>query len=767
MMADMELVATAAFGVEKVVQRELSKLGYEGKITQPGRILFPGDALAICKANLWLRSAERILVRLGTLSAPDFGQLFDGVRALEWEAWIPPEGEFPVRGRSHKSQLTSVPAIQSIAKKAVVERLRAGHHREELPETGNRYAIEVVLLDDEATLYLDTTGVGLHKRGYRTLVAEAQLRETLAAAIVQLSVWRPGRPLIDPFCGTGTIPIEAALIGRNIAPGLKRQFAAEKWPALEPRLWQQAREEARDLIEPPLSERIVATDIDPNALQLARHHAASAGVEGDIHFQERAFADLLSKRQYGCVITNPPYGERMGLDAEITALYRTIPLVLRRLPTWSHYLLTSRSDFEQLIGQQADRRRKLYNGRIECTLYQFLGPKPSSPQRKQGEPGKEAPSPVPPLPEGEGDRSGPPPQTGTGKKSKPVFGGLRPEAKRQAEEFANRLTKLARHLRRWPTKRGITCYRIYDRDIPEVPLVVDRYEDALHIAEYDRPHERTPAEHTDWLEHMVRAAAKALGVDRQRVFVKRRERQRGAAQYQRVSNESAALIAHEGGLKFKVNLSDYLDTGLFLDHRQTRAMVRSEAAGKRFLNLFGYTGAFSVYAAAGGAVSTTTIDLSPTYLAWAEKNMKLNGFLVAGQPPSPCTGEGDRRHRFVQSDAQSYVNSIPPGPRFDLVVVDPPTFSNSKRTGDDWDVQEQYAELLNSVAARLSDGGVIYFSTNFRRFKFDAELLPQLAAREISRQTIPEDFRNKRIHRAWRLVTSANRRDAVDMTNDE
>ena len=748
----MELVATAAFGVEKIVQRELSKLDYDGKITQPGRILYDGDPLAVCKSNLWLRCAERILIRLGSFPASDFGLLFDGVRALEWEAWIPADGEFPVRGRSHKSQLTSVPAVQSIVKKAIVECLRAGHHREELPETGSRYPIEVVLLDNEATLYLDTTGVGLHKRGYRTLVAEAQLRETLAAAMVQLSVWRPERPLIDPFCGTGTIPIEAALVGRRIAPGLNREFAAEAWPAIEAQLWKQAREEARDLIQPPLAERIVATDIDPHVLQLARHHASSAGVEGDIHFQEREFADLLSKRQYGCVITNPPYGERMGFDAEITALYQTVPLVLRRLATWSHYLLTSRSDFEQLIGQQADRRRKLYNGRIECTLYQFQGPKPGSPQRKQGEPSDELPPPLTP-----------PPRKGEGEKAKPVFGGLKPEAQRQGDEFINRLTKLARHLRRWPTKRGITCYRIYDRDIPEVPLVVDRYEDALHIAEYDRPHDRTPAEHADWLQHMVRAVAKALDIDRKRMFVKRRERQRGTAQYQRVSDESSVLIAQEGGLKFQVNLSDYLDTGLFLDHRQTRAMVRDEAAGKRFLNLFGYTGAFSVYAAAGGAAATTTVDLSPTYLAWAEENMRLNGFLP---PQSPQRKQGNE-HQFLQSDAQSYIDSLPPGPRFDLVVVDPPTFSNSKRTDEDWDVQQHYAELLNAVAAQLSDGGVIYFSTNFRRFKFDEALLPELTAREITRQTIPEDFRNKRIHRAWRLVKQPRRNDAVEMTKDE
>ncbi len=732
-----QLVATAAFGLEAVVVRELAGLGYEAKVRTPGRIYFQGDAAAICRANLWLRSAERVLVEIASFPAADFGQLFDGVHAAAWEEWIPRTGAFPVNGRSRKSQLASVPACQKIVKKAIVERLREAHQVAELPETGAEYAVEVALLEDQATLTLDTTGVGLHKRGYRPLNVAAPLRETLAAGIVQLSVWRPGRPLIDPFCGAGTIAIEAALAGRHMAPGVDRSFAFDEWPGFDVATARQAREEARELARGPLEERIVANDADPEALKVARRHAAAAGVEEDIHFQQREFADLLSRRAYGCVIANPPYGERIGESRELAALYQSMPTVLRRLPTWSHYIITAYPDFEQLIGQPADRRRKLFNGQIECTLFQFLGPKPP---RGMADPSNELQS---------SDHAEPPASIPKRAKlaphQQPVFGGLRPEAARQTEELANRLAKTARHLRRWPEKRGITCFRLYDRDIPDVPLAIDRYEDALHIAEYERPHDRTPAQHADWLDLMTRTAADAIGVDRSLVFVKRRAPQHGEDQYNRVSEQGAVRTVGEGGLRFRVNLSDYLDTGLFLDHRVTRGMVRDLAAGKRVLNLFAYTGAFSVYAAAGGAAETISVDLSPTYLEWAQQNFALNEL-------------SDGPHHFVRDDSRRYVASLPAEPRFDLAIVDPPTFSNTKRTGpgarptDDWDVQRDAAPLLEALAQRIIPGGLVYYSTNFRRFKLEDTGLPSYHVREVSRQTVPEDFRNKRIHRCWRLV---------------
>ncbi len=726
-MAQLDLIATSTFGLEAVVARELVALGYESKTIQSGRILFRADESALVRANLWLRSSDRVLLRLGTFPAKDFGELFDQTYALPWEEWIGPDAAFPVNGRSVKSQLSSVPACQKIVKKAVVEKLRAAHRVECLAETGPKFSLEVALLEDQATLTLDTTGPGLHKRGYRRLVGEAPLKETLAAAMVLLSFWRPDRPLIDPFCGTGTIPIEAALIGRNLAPGLRREFAAEHWPRLPQSLWDAARQEAGDLAKPDLPERVLGTDIDEKALGLARHHAAMAGVDGQIHFQQRAFAELHSSREYGCMICNPPYGERVGEGREVEALYRQMPIVLRRLKTWSHYILTSYPDFEALVGQQADRRRKLYNGRIQCTYYQFYGPKPGLAIAEEVA-APEAEAPVEPD-------SSPRPV------ARPAFGGLPAKARTQAEIFRIRLTKRAHHLRRWPSKQGITCYRLYDADVPEIPLIVDRYEDCLYVADCSLPHERTPAEHADWLDLMARAAGEVLNVPPANVFLKRRQRQRGTSQYERMAQEQRVSVVSEGGLRFRVNLSDYVDTGLFLDHRITRSMVRELAFGKRFLNLFGYTGAFTVYAAAGGALSTTTVDLSNTYLDWAADNMRLNGF----------TGP---EHQFVRNDALGFLEHRPQGAEFDLAVVDPPTFSNSKRTEDFWDVQRDHVELLARLLEWMVPGGVIFFSTNFRRFKFAEQDLSGVEIREISRQTVPPDFRNRRIHRCWRIVRS-------------
>ena len=799
------LIATSAFGLEAIVVRELGGLGYAAKVARPGRIAFSGDASALCRANMWLRSADRVLVEIASFTAADFDALFDTVRDLPWEEWIAAEAAIPVGGRSIKSQLSSVPAIQRSVKKAIVERLLAARPGVELPETGPPIAVEVSLVNDLATIDLDASGHGLHRRGYRTLAAAAQLRETLAAAMVQLSFWKPERQLVDPFCGTGTIAIEAAMIGRRLAPGRKRTFAAETWEQIPATAWQAAREEADDLALPSLPLRIIGCDADAESLKLARYHAGLAGVADDVHFQQHTFDELTSSRNYGCVITNPPYGVRMGEEREIEELYRSIPNVLRRLKTWSHFILTAHPDFERLVGQRADKRRKLYNGRLQCNLFQFFGPKPPRRRDGVGKPesaggdgvesgegvgkllpvetrpaeesarGQRAPDPVnlkleapshlwgglgrgtesaessatsipPPLsptPQGEGDQTDVVERVAPARQPRPVqrpaFGGLHTDAERQAADFGNRLKKLARHLRRWPTKRGITCYRIYERDIPEVPLVVDRYEDALHIAEFDRPHERTAAEHADWLDHMVRTAAEALETPIESTFLKHRQRQRGTDQYERFDDQSALKIVNEGGLKFQVNLSDYLDTGLFLDHRVTRGMVRDAAAGKRMLNLFAYTGSFSVYAAAGGASETVTVDLSQVYLEWAEKNFELNGLQGI-------------QHQFVRVDSREFVASLNGQPQFDLAVVDPPTFSNSKRVDDDWDVQQDYQLLLNETLRCMTPGGVIYFSTNSRKFKFDEESLRGAAVREISKQTVPEDFRNQRIHRCWRIV---------------
>lgn len=375
-MDKLELIATTSFGLEAVVARELRALGYAEQRVEDGRVTFTGDARAICRANLWLRSAERVLLKIGEFEARDFGELFDRTADLPWAEWIEADAAFPVRGRSVKSQLHSVPDCQRIVKKAIVESLKRSYDRDWFEETGAQYAIEVALLKDRVTLTIDTSGRGLHKRGYRTLSGPAPLKETLAAALVQLSYWNPRRPLVDPFCGTGTIPIEAALIGQNAAPGLQRTFVAESWSRVSKKLWTETREEARDSAGGKLAFPIIATDRDDEVLSLARYHARRAGVESDIHFQQRDIADFSTRQEYGCIICNPPYGERSGDAQQAEAIYREMSRVFAGLGTWSIYVLTARPDFERLFDRRAARRRKLYNGRLACTYFQYPGPPP-------------------------------------------------------------------------------------------------------------------------------------------------------------------------------------------------------------------------------------------------------------------------------------------------------------------------------------------------------------------------------------------------------
>lgn len=848
----LQFIATSTTGLETVVSNELKRLGYAPRNSdqEVGRTFFEGEFSDLIKANLWLRSAGKILVKLAEFEVKDdFDVIFDAVREIEWENWAPRDAAFIVEGRSVRSTITSVPALQRTVKKAIVSRLSKVWNVLTLPETGPKYEVEISLFKDRATITLNTTGRGLHRRGYRLMNVVAPLRETLAAALVELSVWRSGRPLLDPFCGSGTIPIEAALIGRNIAPGLKRNFDAENWPVIPKNLWFDAREEARDLILPPLPEKIYGSDIDEECVKLARRHAQLAGVEKDVVFSRRDFKDANDEREYGCVICNPPYGDRIGEVAKLRPLYESIPAVLSRFPTWSHYIITSWLDFSELIGQEATRRRKLYNGRIECVYYQYLGPQPpksfwqkidaqkdpesfeslsaesqnASEVFAAGSENVDASEQISASQNAEPENS----STQASEDSeandnaagfKPVFAGLDEYADRQAEEFGRCLANRARHLRRYPS-RGITCYRLYDKDLPEVPLAIDIFEGKwLHIAEYERPDDRNVGQHRLWLDKMVAKAAEIIGVPLENVFVKRRSRQSGKAQYEKLDESGRIIHVNEGGLSFICNMTDYLDVGLFLDHRQTRDMVRREAKGKRFLNLFCYSGAFTCYAADGGAASTVSVDLSPTYLDWCEANLNENGLMDYSRGSERDGVRCD--NQFVKSDVLRFLRAIPPasdrnrdivrlieetaaevgdtrrrahysrpsdansrgansrkkyfkhrdgdkiergalpefafGVRqsdFDLCMCDPPTFSNSKSTDSDWDVQRRHVELLRILATRMKPGGVVYFSNNFRKFKFDEENLADLYDfREISNRTIPEDFRNKRIHRCWRLI---------------
>lgn len=375
-MSKLDLIATATFGLESVVADEVKKLGYEDVRVENGRVEFTGDELAICRSNLWLRVADRVRLKVGEFTATTFEELFEKTKALPWADFLPMNAEFPVEGKSIKSTLFSVSDCQAIVKKAVVESMKKKYKLDWFPEDGPLFKIEVALLKDVATLTIDTSGPGLHKRGYRTLVSQAPLKETLAAALLQLAKWYPDVALIDPFCGSGTIPIEAALMGRNIAPGLNRDFACSNWPWISESTWKKARQEAHDSIRAEKTEYIMGTDIDERVLRVARRNAEQAGVSEDIHFQSMAVTEISSKKKYGKIICNPPYGERISERDEVAKLYKEMAKTFKTFDTWSYYILTSHPAFEKLFGKPASKRRKLYNGNIEVQYYQYFGPRP-------------------------------------------------------------------------------------------------------------------------------------------------------------------------------------------------------------------------------------------------------------------------------------------------------------------------------------------------------------------------------------------------------
>ncbi|MGI6358570.1 MAG: THUMP domain-containing class I SAM-dependent RNA methyltransferase [Bacillota bacterium] len=378
-MSRVRLVATAAFALESVVARELRELGYTDLEVENNQVTFWADQEAIARCNLWLRVADRVRLLLGRFTADTFDQLFEQTKALPWADWLPKDACFPVQGKSVRSQLSSVPDCQAVVKKAIVESLKQRYRQDWFPEDGPLYPIEVSILKDTVSLTIDTSGTALHKRGYRTLISEAPLKETLAAALIKLSFWSPARPFIDPFCGSGTLPIEAALIGLNRAPGRMRSFAAEQWPALPKQIWKNARAEAEALERRDQNLSIIGTDIDADVLKAARRNASAAGVERHIHWQQMEMSELRSSRKYGVIICNPPYGERLSDRDAVEQLYRQMGQTFGRLETWSCYILTAHPGFERFFGRRADRRRKLYNGDISCQYYQYYGPRPPRP----------------------------------------------------------------------------------------------------------------------------------------------------------------------------------------------------------------------------------------------------------------------------------------------------------------------------------------------------------------------------------------------------
>lgn len=377
-MTTYKLLATAAMGLESIVANEVKELGYE-TATENGKVFFEGTGRDIAKANLWLRTADRVKLIAGEFEATTFDDLFEQTKAIEWEKFLPVDAEFPVQGKSVKSTLHSVPTCQSIVKKAIVERLKKAYHRNAfLDESGPRFKIEVSILKDKVQLSIDTSGAGLHKRGYRVGQGEAPLKETLAAALIKLSRWTPDRPFVDPFCGSGTIAIEAAMIGQNIAPGYNREFDSESWPWIGTEVWEEVRAEAEELADYDQPLNILGTDIDHRMVQIAEENVIEAGFAGLVRLQQRQVRDFTTDEENGVVIGNPPYGERIGEVEAIEEMIGDMGRVFSKYPSWSVYMLSSMEGFEKLYGQKATKKRKLYNGFIRTDLFQFWGERPKN-----------------------------------------------------------------------------------------------------------------------------------------------------------------------------------------------------------------------------------------------------------------------------------------------------------------------------------------------------------------------------------------------------
>jgi len=702
-----DFFATCPKGLEYLLVDELKALGASDVREALAGVHFRGELETGYRACLWSRLASRVLMPLAEFEAPDADALYAGARTIAWDQQLDIATSFAVDAVGSTQGVTHSQYAALRIKDAIVDTFRDKTGERPNVDTENPgLRVNLVLRRGKAIVSLNLSGPPLHQRGYRKGAGLAPLKENLAAAMLMragwLQVYAGGGGLVDPLCGSGTLPIEAALMAADVAPGLRRErWGFTGWCGHDAALWKMLHDAAQVRASTGLQSLrplFFGFDENPSVLNEARRNAQEALLSGFIQFGRQSLQHLHRPHELqtpGLVITNPPYGERMGEDADVIALYRLLGERLKgEFPGWRASVIAADESHGHALGLRADKRYKLYNGAIECTLLNFEIAAANAPRREP----------------------------------KPLSAG--------AQMVKNRIEKNFRHLHKRAEREGIECWRVYYADLPEYAAAVDIYGDHLHIQEYAAPASIDENKAlTRWRE-LVRAAGEALGVPRERIALKQRLRGKGGEKYGRMQERGEFFEVREDGLKFLVNLHDYLDTGLFLDHRPLRARVRELSKDKRFLNLFCYTGAFSVYAAAGGAAETTSVDLSQTYLDWTARNLALNGFDLT-------------RNKLVRDDAVAYVQNH--SAMFDLIFVDPPTFSNSKRA-QDFDVQRDHVALLKLCGQRLFPGGRILFSNNFRRFKLDEAALAEFLIRDISTATIPFDFeRNPRIHRTWEL----------------
>ena len=710
----LQLYATVPGGMEGLLADELQSLGAQDLKPGRGGVGFSGTLELAYRICLWSRLANRLLLPLLEFPVETPEELYRQVHSIDWSEHLQPTDTLAVDGHCHRSSIKHSHYAALKVKDAIVDQFqeRLGS-RPSVEKERPELRLHLNIHKDQARLSLDLSGESLHRRGYRKKSVPAPLKENLAAAILIRAGWpeiaKRGGALIDLMCGSATLSIEAAMMAGDIAPGLARDyFGFLGWRQHDEELWQRLIEEAEERREKGTDKipAIVASDIDHSAVSAAHRNTAAAGLDGLIEIEQVAIADCSpGDLNPGLIIANPPYGERLGDEQQLIPLYRELGEQLRyRFGGWHATLFSGNPNLQ--IGLKPERHFTLYNGPIRCRLSNFLL------HQSEGGPVKEI----------------------------PLSAG--------AEMLLNRLKKNQKRLARWLKREQISCYRLYDADLPEYAAAIDIYQGSkrwVHIQEYQAPSSIDTNKAANRLFETKKVVQRLLNLPAEQIFIKLRRKQRGSAQYRKHSSEGHFHQVEEAGCQLLVNFEDYLDTGLFLDHRPLRSLIQQQAKGKRFLNLFAYTGAMTVHAVVGGAEASTSVDMSKRYLEWAQRNLALNYRAVYS------------KHQWVRADCLEWLAKESGRPddnrrQYDLIFLDPPTFSNSKRMEESFDVQRDHVELIRQASRLLATGGTLYFSTNFRKFKLDEAALSGLTIKEITRQTIPPDFeRNQKIHFCWQI----------------
>jgi 23S rRNA (guanine2445-N2)-methyltransferase / 23S rRNA (guanine2069-N7)-methyltransferase len=713
-------MATAPRGLADLVARELRAQGVTELRELRAGVRFAADLGGGYRACLHSRVASRVLLEVADYQANDTDEFYAGARAVDWSAHIDPRGTLACEFTGAHPTITHSQFGALKLKDAICDALRErGGERPSIDLDRPNVRVVAHASGPRVLLYIDLAGEGLHRRGYRVQAGEAPLRENLAAGILLRANWpdmaATGAAFLDPMCGSGTFAIEAAMIAADMAPGLRRDYwGFTHWRGHDASQWRALLDEARARVRSTVPNVIRGSDRDAAVLRSAAANAARAGVDTLLQFSAgAASAARAPEGMGGLVCTNPPFGARLGDEAAAREAYRELGATLRaHFAGWKAAVLcAANTSAAHDLGLRTFRKHEVWNGAIECELLRIDLADPGAPAR---EPGMVRP-PDPELAASPG-----------------------------AQMFGNRIAKNLKQLGKRARAQHVDNYRLYDADMPEYALAIDRYVESgggtvhLYVQEYAAPDSVDSAAADRRRAEALAVLPAAAQVDGAHLHLRTRRRQRGAKQYERVAQQGKFTCIEENGLKFLVNFSDYLDTGLFLDHRLTRERLRAAAAGRRFLNLFCYTASASVYAAAGGAASTLSIDLSATYLDWSAENFRANALET-------------RAHELLRADCMEWLREARPA-SWDLVFLDPPTFSNSKRMSGVLDTQRDHMELLSHCMRVLAPGGLLLFSTNAQRFKLDEGALVKWAVTDISQATIPFDFqRNPRIHRAFEL----------------